>query len=70
MGLVAARRFRLHLMQHIGNSIVTGAASLLLIGPYGVAGAAYVLIAVALTNLVIVVVVNALLLRKLPRAER
>jgi len=70
LGLVAARRFRLHLMQHVCNIAVTAVASLLLIGTYGVSGAAYVLIMVALTNLMIVVVVNALLLRKFPRAER
>jgi len=67
MGLVAARRFRLHLMQHVANIVVAGAASMLLIGPYGVAGAAYVLIVVALVNLIIVLIANALLLRKLPR---
>lgn len=65
MGLVAARRFRVHLMQHIGNIAVTVIASMLLIGPYGVAGAAYVLIVVALVNLIIVVAVNVWLLRRL-----
>lgn len=65
LGIVAARRFRLHLMQYIGNIAVTAVASVLLIGPYGVAGAAYVLIIVALFNLTIVVAINAFLLRNL-----
>jgi O-antigen/teichoic acid export membrane protein len=65
LGIVAARRFRLHLMQYIGNISVTAVASVLLIGPYGVAGAAYVLIVVALFNLAVVTAINAYLLRNL-----
>lgn len=70
LGLVAARRFRLHLMQHIGNIAVTILASLLLIDPYGVVGAAWVIIIAALVNLATVVTVNAFLLRNLVPAQR
>jgi len=66
LGVVAARRFRLHLWQHLGNTIVSVAASFLLIGPYGLYGAAYAIIVVAVANLVIVLAINVVLLRNLP----
>lgn len=69
LAIVAARRFRLHLIQHVGNIAVTAVASLLLIGPYGVAGAAYVLIVVALINLTIVTTINAFLLRNISQGN-
>ena len=65
IGIIAARQFRVHLVQHVANIAVAAVASVLLIPPYGLLGAAFVLIAVAATNLVFVMAANAIFLRRL-----
>ncbi|MCK4869423.1 MAG: hypothetical protein KAT39_15325, partial [Alphaproteobacteria bacterium] len=68
-GTIAARRFRLHLLQSVLVVISITAGSYLLIGPYGLWGAGMTLIAAGMVHLAVVAVIAAIIMRDLSLAN-
>jgi O-antigen/teichoic acid export membrane protein len=64
-GTIAARRFRLHLLQSVLVVISITAGSYLLIGPYGLWGAGVVLIVAGIVHFTVVATIAAIIVRDL-----
>lgn len=62
-GTIAARRFRLHLVQNVLIIILITVASFVLIGPYGLWGAAVVLVIAGIADAAIVAVMAIFIMR-------
>lgn len=64
-GTIAARRFRVHLLQYVLVVLSLAAGSYLLIGPYGLWGAGIALIAAGMVHVAVVAAIAAIIMRDL-----